>query len=180
MDSGNELNKKENTQEIPHTVKGVQKRIIADSVLIRQGAVQSLEANSVAIRQGGVVISKAEQIELNSGGSVWSTGETVQLTNSSAVAMVSKGPSSLDMSGVQLLAAGGPVSMDQSAAGVLVSRDVAVENSAVVFLIAKNITGDVTPMFGPREAAVFGAVAGLVGAIVMIIARLFGKKRGQS
>jgi hypothetical protein len=177
MDSQTNPNQTGNPQNPSQVVSGFQKRIIGDSVLIRQGIAQSVEANTLTIRQGGVGISHAGQVDLNSGGSLWSTSEVMNLSNSSSAVLVSKGTSTIDQSAVQVLAAAGSVSMDQSAVGVMAARDVSIENSAVVFLIAKNVQGNVIPLFGPREAAVFGAVAGLVGSVLFFIAKFIGRKR---
>jgi hypothetical protein len=177
MDSQSNPNQTENPHNPPQVVSGFQKRIIGDSVLIRQGAAQSVEANTLTIRQGGVGISHAGQVDLNSGGSLWSTSDTMNLSNSSSAVLVSKGTSTIDQSAVQVLASAGSISMDQSAVGVMAARDVTIENSAVVFLIAKNVQGNVVPLFGPREAAIFGVLAGLVGSVVLIIAQFIGRKR---
>jgi hypothetical protein len=176
MDSDLNLSDRAADETPKKDVIGVHERIIGDSVVIRQGAVQSIEANDILVRQGGIVTSHANHIEINAGGSIWNQAETIHLNNSSAVAVVVKGDSSLDQSSVKVMAARGTVTMDQSAAGVLAAREITLKNSAVVFLIAKNVNGDVKPMFSPREAVLFGAMAGLVGSLVFLIGKLFGKK----
>ena len=176
MDSHVSFNDPTAGDQPSHVVSNFQKRVIGDSVLIRQGGAQTIEANQITIRQGGVVNSKAEHLIMNAGGSIFSQANTIELNNSTAGILLTKGESNLDQSSVQVFAAGGEVKMDQCAAAVLAARDVEVKNSAVVFLIAKNVNGPVNPMFGPREAVVFGAVAGIVGGIAVLLGRLFRKK----
>jgi hypothetical protein len=176
MDSDKNIIDRVDDETLSKDVMGLHERIIGDSVVIRQGAVQSIEANDILVRQGGIVTSRANHIEINAGGSIWNQAETIHLNNSSAVGVVVKGDSSLDQSSVKVMAARGSVNMDQSAVGVMAAREITLKNSAVVFLIAKNVNGDVKPMFGPREAALFGATTGLIGAFVFLFGRLFGKK----
>lgn len=158
-------------------VNGFEKRVIGDTVLVRQGGAETIEGNLIQIRQGGVVNARAARMEMNAGGVVYAQTENADLSNATAGILFSKGQANLDQSAAQILACGGSVEADQSAVGVLVSKEVSLNNSAVVFLVASKVNGNVTPMFGSREAAAFGAVAGLVGGLVILFGKLFVKKR---
>jgi hypothetical protein len=60
----------------------------------------------------------------------------------------------------------------------LVANQVALENdTSVVFLLSKNVEGDVTAQFGQKESVLFGIVAGIAAGIVILSGAMFGKKR---
>ena len=80
-------------------------------------------------------------------------------------------------SGSNVLVANGPVSMDQCGSVVLVSRSVVIKNSSTAFLFAQHVEGDVTTLFDSRDAMIFGAAAGLVGGLVMLVGRIFKRRR---
>jgi hypothetical protein len=52
--------------------------------------------------------------------------------------------------------------MDRAAARIVVAADVKAERSAVMFLVARRVAGDVRVLFDWRGAVAFGAVVGLV------------------
>ncbi len=83
----------------------------------------------------------------------------------------------MDQSGAQALLAQGQVTMSQSGAVVMFARDVHADKSGVAFLIARKIEGDVSVMFGPRDSVLFGAVAGLVAGLVMLVGGQMRRRR---
>jgi hypothetical protein len=50
-----------------------------------------------------------------------------------------------------------------------------VNNSAVGFLIAGQVNGDVTPLFGAKEAAIFGTLFGVAVGVILWLKDRFGK-----
>jgi hypothetical protein len=67
--------------------------------------------------------------------------------------------------------------MDQSGAVVLAARSLKAKNCGTVLLLAGQVEGEVNAAFGPRESAVFGAVAGAVVGLVLLLARLIRHRR---
>ena len=177
MDPQEFPNPPENSTASSRVLNGVQNRVIGDVVTIRQGIAQSVEANNMTMRQAGVVKATTVQAIMDSSAAGWSTSDSLHLHNSTAVVLTSKGATTLDQSSAQVLATASTVSMDQSAVAVLASRDVTVNNSAIVFLIAGKVNGNITPLFGSKEAAVFGAAAGLVGTILYFALSILRKKK---
>ena len=98
--------------------------------------------------------------------------QTASLTASQAGAVISEGNVSMEQSGAQLLLARGEVTMEQSGAVAMIARNVRAENSGVVFLLANEVEGTVNAAFGPRESVIFGAVAGAVAGLVLLLAKL--------
>ena len=111
-------------------------------------------------------------MELLGGGVGLAQAQTASLSASQAGAVISEGNVSMEQSGAQMLLARGEVTMDQSGAVAMIARSVKAENSAAVFLLARDVEGTVNTAFGPRESAIFGAVAGAVAGLVMLVAKL--------
>lgn len=161
----------------PETVTGYVRRVIGHEVTIRQGATSSIEADSAVVRQGGVVILKSNQAEFTSSVCAYTQAGQAELKSSRAAIIVTRNQANLDQSAARVLVAAGDVRLNQSAALALISKNVVLqENNGVIFLIAQSVQGDIHPLFGPKEAAVFGAVAGLVGSLVILLSRLVRRK----
>jgi hypothetical protein len=77
-----------------------------------------------------------------------------------------------------LLARGG-ATIDQAGVGLLAAREATVNNSAVGLLIAGRVNGEVKPLLGLREAAVFGAVAGGVVGLILWLKDRWGGDRAN-
>lgn len=155
---------------------GVQ-NLNATSVTLRQGGVQNATAEKMLIRQGGVVKVKAENFEMVQGGAVLVQTSQASLTAANAVAVVAGAGVNLDQSAARVIVAGGEMNLDQSAALVMVGNTIKPKNSSIVFLVARNVEGNVSTTFGPQESIIFGAAAGLVAGVVMLIASLFKRRK---
>ncbi len=179
-------NKPENNQDQESVVQGESVNITrggagqvkATTVNVRQGGLQSVEAEQVTIRQGGVLKANTDRLEILQGGLVYGHSQSANLVASNAVAVVAGGEVSLDQAMARVVVAGGDVRMDQSASVAVVARNIRVQNSNPVLLLAQNVEGDVKPMFGPRELLMYGVVSGVVAGIVILIAQMFKKRKG--
>jgi hypothetical protein len=83
----------------------------------------------------------------------------------------------LDQSSTKVLVAGGNVKIDQSATVFMAANTVQVQDSPVIFLLARNVEGKAKPTFGPQESILFGTAAGLAAGFVMILAGMFKRKK---
>ena len=133
--------------------------IEADAVEVHQGAVGRVDATTVSVTQGAVGAVKADRVDVRMGaGGVALGGDVV----------VSQG-----MAGTVLA---GEAQLDQAFVRTLVAREVTVTRpSAVVFLVAQRVSGDIKVLLDWRGALAFGAAAGLVGGLIRGIARRTGR-----
>jgi hypothetical protein len=155
-------------------------RIIGNQVIVRQGGAQSMEADHLTIRQGGAMNVKATRLDMTQGGIIYAHTDAASLTSSHAGGIVAGGDMHIDQSIGQVLLVKGSVQLDQSAVGILVANEVKVERTTSIFLIAKRIEGDLTTLFGPREALIFGAVSGLVmGIFTWLIKTAKQRRKGR-
>lgn len=152
-------------------------RLIANHITVRQGIVQSAEAGTATLRQAALVKLNAESADVNGSklGFV-QTQKDARLSNSSAGAVVAGAGVAMDLSSSKVIVAGAEVNMDQSAAAVMVTRKAVFKDSSVVFLVAQHVEGELTPLFGPREALLFGAAAGFIGGIILLFARIIKRR----
>lgn len=163
----------------PESFFGSVKRVIGHEVTVRQGVVQLLEADRAVVRQGVALQLNTKEAVLTSSTLGLAQSEHIELNSSQAAGLLAKQNVNLDQSGVQFMVSAGPATLKQSGVVVMVAREVAVEeNSGVVFLIANHVSGNnLTTLFGAREAAVFGAVAGLVSGIFFFLTRLIKRRK---
>ncbi len=153
-----------------------QNRVIASQLTIRQGGAKTIEANDVTMRQAAALRVNVEQVDASGSALGLVQAQTARLDNSTIAGMYAKGGVTMDQSLSNALVAAGEVNMDQSAAVVLVSKEVKLKSSTTVFLFAQHVEGDVTTLFKSQDAVIFGAVAGLVGGLLMLLSRILRRK----
>ncbi|MCR9143722.1 MAG: hypothetical protein NXI24_15855 [bacterium] len=152
----------------------------ARRVDIVQGGATRVQGDHVSIKQGGTVIVDARQLELFQGAVVYARGDSLKMTASQAGVAFARGSADIEQGATGAVIAAGPVNLDKSAAGAIIAREVRAERSASVFLIAKNVSGQVKTLFGTRESLLFALVAGLAGGIAFAITRLLlASRRSQ-
>jgi hypothetical protein len=120
---------------------------------------------------------KTESLDMLQGGAALIRTGQANLTASNAGVLINGGAVKMDQSAARVLVSGGEVSMDQSGSVLMIANSVRTQNSGTVFLIARNVEGDVNPSFGPRESMMFGAVAGLVIGVLMLLGGFFKRLR---
>lgn len=152
-------------------------RIIGDNVTIKQCVIQSAEANQMEFRQGCVLSAKTNNISTSASTIGLVQTQSAELSASKSVAVVAGASINMGQSGSQILVAGGDVTMDQSGAVLMVANTVNTSQSGIVFLFAKNVTGEVHPVFGSREAYIFGVAAGVVAGAIVLLGWLARRKR---
>jgi hypothetical protein len=109
-------------------------------------------AGTVVIRQAGARSVKAREVAVRQGGIGRLEADTV----------------SVAQGGVGMALSHDETTLQQAGAGVIVTRVAQISDSAVGFLIAREIhPQNVRVLFGVREAVAFGAAAGLALALVL-------------
>jgi hypothetical protein len=97
---------------------------------------------------------------------------------SQGLVVVAGGDVSMDQSAAQVLVAGHMNEVKSSALGVVVADSAAVRDSTIGILIARNVEGNISPQLDTRGAIIAGAVAGAVLSVVTVAAlALMPRKR---
>lgn len=155
-------------------------RVIGNQVIVRQGGARYMEADHLLIRQGGAMSLKATRLDITQGGVVLAQTDAASMNTSQAFGVIAGGDVHIDQSLTHFLITKGASHLDQSAVGLLVANDVKVEKATSIFLLAKRVEGNLTTLFGPREALIFGVLAGIVGGFVTVLIKLFqSRKKGH-
>ena len=131
--------------------------IEADAVEVHQGAVGRVDATHLTVKQGAIGGAKGERIDVQMGAVGAALGGHVTLEQGFAGTVLAQ-----------------EARIEQSVVRTLVARDVTFSHpSAVVFMLAQRVNGEVRVLLDWRGAIAFGAAFG-------VIAGLFGRGRKRS
>jgi hypothetical protein len=128
--------------------------IHADRVEMRLSAVGRVEGGELIVEQGAVGAARADRVSIDRGALGAAMAGNVELSRGYARSILAR-----------------QVQLDRSAARIVIAADVRANQSAAMFLVARKVDGNVKVLFDWRGALAFGAVAGIVFA-------LLGRARG--
>lgn len=137
---------------------------------LHQSGAQRVESRRVNIRQGGVFQVTTDTLRASQSGIAISQSQDAVLVTSQA-GLVLADEVTLEQGAARLVMGRSDITLNQGRALALIAPKASVKNSATVFLIAGQIEGKVTTLFGPRAAAVFGAAFGLVATVMWRLLR---------
>lgn len=121
----------------------------AERVALRRSAVGRIETTDMTVEQGAVGAVRAERVSIERGALGAAMADHVELSRGYARSILAR-----------------QVQLDRAAARVVIAADVRATQSAVMFLVARKVDGDVKVLFDWRGALAFGAVAGVVLALL--------------
>jgi hypothetical protein len=128
--------------------------IEADAVEVHQGAVGRVDATQLTVTQGAIGGAKGERIDVQMGAVGAALGGHVAVEQGFAGTVLAQ-----------------EVRIEQSVVRTLLAQDVTFGRpSAVVFMLAQRVSGEVRVLLDWRGALAFGAAFGM-------IAGLFGRRR---
>ena len=120
------------------------------------GDAGEVTADTVVIQQAGARTVNAREVSVRQGGVGRLQADTVRITQG----------------GVGVALSHDETTLQQAGAGVVMTRVARVSDSAIGFLIAREVQpNNVRVLFGVREALAFGAAAGLALALVLGLRR---------
>jgi hypothetical protein len=133
--------------------------IQADEVELQQSAAGSVKANQVSAHQTAMAMVEAGEVHLQDGLMGFARAEKISV------------------GGYTGLVVAGNAEVHHAMAGFVAGREMHVEESRTVFLIARNMTGNVTTLMDTRSALIAGLVSGLFASIMLLLGHmLFGRK----
>lgn len=146
---------------------------------VTQGYVPHISGTIVTVKQGSSITTTSQQLDLFQGIVGLARTGDAKITAAQAGIVLASGSVAIDQSAAGIVSTKGPVSMDKSGAVFLCANEVHAENSGAVFLLSKNVRGSVKTLFGPQEALIVGAAAGIAAGLVVGLARLIGGRRSR-
>jgi hypothetical protein len=132
------------------------------------------QTTRVEARRGFFPVVLGDEVSVaQAGGRLFVSRGDIHLSQGGAQRMVARGDVTINQGGAQMLLTGGDVSIREGGAMIAVAANVQARSSYVGLAIGRDveISDDSTLLFGPRQAAVFGAVAGLVCGVVASVLR---------
>lgn len=124
--------------------------IQADAVEVHQGAVGRIDATDVAITQGALGAARADRVSVEMGVLGAALGGEVSVSQGAAGTIIAQ-----------------HARVEQAMVRTLIARDVVIHRpSAVVFLVAQRVSGDVRVLLDWRGALAFGAAFALLRGLV--------------
>lgn len=147
---------------------------------VTQGYAPHVSGTIVTVKQGSSITTTCEQLDLFQGIVGLVRTSEANLTAAQVGIVLAGGTVAIEQSATGFLSTKGMVSMDKSGAVFLCANEVHAENSGAVFLLSKNVRGSVKTLFGPREALIVGAAAGVAAGLVVALGRLVSGRRRRA
>ena len=133
--------------------------VTADEVELVQSAAGNIKANHVNARQSGLAMVNAGEVLVQGGATGFIQAEKASVSGYTGAVVA------------------GSAEVHHSMVGYVAGKDVHVEDSRTVLLLARNINGNVTTLLDTRSALIAGLVGGLFAGIMLLLGRmLFGRK----
>ncbi len=144
---------------MPATAPGIEEDgawIEADAVEVRQSAIGRVDATDVAISQGAIGAARADRVSVEMGALGAALGGEVSVSQGAVGTVIAQ-----------------HARIEQAVVRTLIAQEVTVHRpSAVLFLLAQRVSGDVRVLLDWRGALALGAALG-------VLAGIFGRGRNR-
>jgi hypothetical protein len=135
------------------------KIIEGEFVTITQSTVRNVEGGHVEMQQVGALSIDGERIEATQGAALMVRGEEINLNQSISGITVADN-TSISFSLAPMALSKLDTNINRSAAGIVAGRTVRADKSAALFVLARDVEGELTTLFDWKSAAAAGAVIG--------------------
>jgi hypothetical protein len=133
--------------------------IEGEFITITQSTVRNVEGGHVEMQQVGALSIDGERIEATQGAAVMVRGEDINLNQSiSGITMADH--TSINFSFAPVTLSKLDTNVNRSAAGVIAGRTIRADKSAALFVLARDVEGEITTLFDWKSAAAAGVVIG--------------------
>ncbi|MBI4654103.1 MAG: hypothetical protein HY752_03820 [Nitrospirae bacterium] len=148
--------------------KGNAQLIEAEFVNVKQSTIRAVEGGHIELQQVGALTIDGEKLDVTQGAALVLRGKELNLNESISCITISE-KSFLNASFSPVSITKETTSVDKSAVGLMISKEINVQNTSSLVMIAKNVAGDVTTLLDWRSAAAFGAVFGGVWGLFKLL-----------
>jgi hypothetical protein len=125
------------------------------SLEVHQGAIGRVDATDVTISQGALGGARAGTVSVSQGALGGALADNVTVSQGGVGTLIAR-----------------EAHVEQAVVGRLIAQEVRVERpSAVVFMLAQRVSGDVRVLFDWRAALAFGGALGIVSGLVRRVGR---------
>ncbi|MCX8030170.1 MAG: hypothetical protein N3A59_01130 [Thermodesulfovibrionales bacterium] len=156
-------------EKIEQEIEGKSLDIVeADILKIRQSTMRAAEGIHVELQQSAALTVDADRAEMTQGGSVVVRGKNLSLNQSIGIICCGDN-TNMNLSFSPISVNTGEVTINKSAIGIMASKDIQANNSATLFMIGRNISGEVNTIIDWRSALAFGIVAGGIYGLIQLL-----------
>ena len=145
--------------------------IEGEFIKINRSRVTNVEGGHVEMQQVCALSIDGERIETTQTAALMLRGSDITLNHSASMATVS-GSTNINYSFLPVSVSKGETTINRSAAGLIISRDLKAENSSALIVLANKVEGTLTTLLDLKTTVALGAVAGGLFGLLM----LFRKK----
>ena len=147
----------------------------ANTVQMHQASAETISASDVEMQQSAAAAVKATNVNAHQA-ALAAVEATQVLSEQSFIGAMQADKATV--SGYTGAVAAGTAELHYSLAGVVVGNEVHVaDQTRTVFLISRNVQGNVISLMGTRSALIAGLVAGLFSGMMLLLGQaLFGRK----
>jgi hypothetical protein len=128
---------------------GARGALAAEHISMQRSAVARVNTHELRVEQGAVAAAQADQVTIDRGALGAAMADRVELSRGYARSILAR-----------------QVQLDRSAARIVIAADVSASQSAAMLLVARKVDGNIKVLFDWRGALAFGAVAGVVFALL--------------
>lgn len=135
---------------------------------IRNSSVRSVESGHADLRQVGALSVDGDWIDVSQGAIGLMKGHRIHVEKSISAVNASD-RSFVNLSMVPVSVSREHAEIKNSAVGIMAGQEIRSEGSSAVFMLARNVNGDVKTLFDLRSALGFGAIiGGIIGLITLL------------
>ena len=145
----------------------------AELVRMRQADAELINAKEVELEQSAAANVKADQIHAHQS-AMANVNATEFVLQQGAVAFVRAERATV--SGVSGAVLANSAEVKHGLAAFVAGREVHVDDSRTVVLLARNVSGSVTTLFSTRDALILGLVSGLFSGMMLLLGRLLFRR----
>jgi hypothetical protein len=133
--------------------------INADEVELQQSAAAAVKANHVSAHQSALARVEAGEVLSQRSAAGWVKAEKASVSGYTGAVLA------------------GSADVHHGIAGLVVGRQVQVQNARTILLLGQSINGPVTALMDSRSALIAGLLGGLFAGLMLLLGRmLFGRK----
>lgn len=144
--------------------------IEGEFININRSKVTNVEGGHIEMQQICALSIDGERIDTTQSAALMLRGSDVTINHSISMATVS-GSTNINYSFLPVSVSKGETTINGSAAGLIISRDVKAENSSALIVLTNKVEGNLTTLLDLKTTAALGAIAGGLLGLLMLFRR---------
>lgn len=144
--------------------------IEGEFINISRSKVTNVEGGHIEMQQVCALSIDGERIDTTQSATLMLRGSDITMSHGVSIATVS-GSTNINYSFLPVSVSKGETTINRSAAGLIMARDVKVENSSALIVLANKVEGNLTTLLDLKTTVALSAVAGGLLGLLMLFRR---------